>query len=403
MNETNVSSRSDFGASQAAIRRWNLALALQAIWNSGSISRTALARRLDLSKVAVGRLVGELLAMGYVCEHAEAPTGQRGRPPTMIVLRAGRHYSLGLDLRVDRLAVQARDLAGNVLLDEQFPVARSLGVNAVIGSLADHARRIAQSVGFAPSGIGVALPARFSDDGEVVLSSTYFDWRDVPFAAQLAAALGPKYPRPVVTHIAGAAAIANWRELGADDVGELLHLQIGVGAGIGFGSQLANNRSLSFGNIAHLPLDPNGPRCPCGARGCLDAVVGFDALASRAIHCGLSLGSGSSAMRDLCTALAARRADGSPEAAALIDDIARWSGRAAAIFLTLLRPNRFTIAGYPLFLGESYWPAFFSALEPHVPNARSIFARTRLGDDASVVGALLLGAHTALANPTYAH
>lgn len=401
MNEAILPSSLQIGASQGAIRHRNMALALNAIWTAQSLSRTELANVLGLSKPAIGRLIGELAALGYVAEQSHLPSGQRGRPRTGIVLDGGSRYCVGIDLRVDRMVVQAQSLSGNILFNERLPIERSLTAENMIAGVSGHLHRLTRQLGRIPSGIGIALPASFSDDGEEIQSSVYFDWNNVAFRALLAKALGPDYPRAEATHIANAAALANWRELCATSGRDLTHIQVGVGVGVGL--LLANGDGLSrlplFKRLAHMPLVPDGPLCACGAKGCLDAVVGFDAVATAASQCGISIVAGPEAMERICRSLAGRAAEGNLQAKKVIDDLAYWLGRAVATTLTLTRLNAFTIAGYPLFLGDGFWPPFYAAMEPHVPGAQKLHQPSRLGDDASVVGSVLLGIQNALANP----
>lgn len=393
--------RSAGAVSQPLMRRHNLSLALRTIWDAGEITRTQLAAALGLTKPAIGRIVSDLAEAGYITENEERPVRGRGRPSSNLRLRPGRHYFIGVDFRVDRGAIEARDLTGELLYDRHFDVARTASMAAVVASLAERLVALESELGRRPSGIGVSLPAEVSADGLTVMSSTYFDWHDAPFVSMLASALGPDCPPLQLDHIANCAGIANWREIAPGGARALAHMQVGVGAGLGYASREfpTGRRGAAARRFGHLPMDRDGPACRCGSRGCLDAVAGFDALVRYAAPCGIAAGDDADAVEAFCRALAELAARGSVPAAEAIATSAVWFARAAAIVINFLGPSNLTIGGYPLHLGEAFTDAFLTALLPLAPNAETIFTRTALADEASVMGAVLLGMHSVMTDP----
>jgi predicted NBD/HSP70 family sugar kinase len=387
--------------SAPVMRRHNLSLALRTIWDAGRISRAELSRTLNLSKPAITRIVGDLIGAGYLDETSERTASGRGRPSSYLHLRPGMHYFIGVDFRVDRMAVQARDLAGNILYDRHYPVRRGDAVSHVIAIVADAIAVASKQIGSRPMGIGVSVPAEMSPDQETILTSTYFDWRDVPFIALLRQTLGPGWPIIRLSHVSHCAAIANWRELAATGVADLAHVQVGVGAGLGLAGRHypTNPVRAGFRHFGHMPMLRHGPACTCGRLGCLDALVGFDALVRNAEPCGIKAGEDAEAIKTFCTELSALHTAGRREATTAIETAAQWFARATAVIIMGLDPSRVTIGGYPLYLGEAYRDAFMAELEPIVPNAASLVTSTRLGDEASVAGAVLLGMQSVMADP----
>lgn len=193
--------------------------------------------------------------------------------------------------------------------------------------------------------------------------------------------------------VARCATSANWREASRDpSVQGLVHLQIGVGAGSGWVRRRHQVPEPEVpDDIAHLPLDRNGPACTCGGRGCLDVMAGFNALVELAEPSGIQPTTGPQAMRSYCEELAQRAHAGDETARRAIDEIAARIAQAAAIVITVFRPSRFTIGGYPLLLGSRFRNAFLDAARPTVHNIDEIATATGLGDEASLIGAFLLG------------
>jgi predicted NBD/HSP70 family sugar kinase len=83
-----------------------------------------------------------------------------------------------------------------------------------------------------------------------------------------------------VENDANAAALGASRILELDDA-DLAYLSIGTGlaAGIVLSGRLHRGARGGAGEIGHVPVDPSGPMCPCGQRGCLEAVASGSAIA----------------------------------------------------------------------------------------------------------------------------
>ncbi len=121
-----------------------------------------------------------------------------------------------------------------------------------------------------PLAVGVGTPGRLSPDRQLVSPDEVLAWRDFPLAARLRTALR----LPVfVEHEAKALALAEgW--LGAA-VGKESFLAMmvssSIGGGIVLNGQLLEGAGGNAGHIGHLIVEPNGRRCPCGSRGCLES------------------------------------------------------------------------------------------------------------------------------------
>jgi len=175
----------------------------------------------------------------------------------------------------------------------------------------------------------------------------------------------------------------------------MITLGTGVGGGIISDGRVVQGVSGFAGEIGHMIVDPNGPRCRCGARGCLEAYAGAYGIARTARHALRRRGKRRLAMGGRLDARAvfeaARRGD--PAAREAVRVTGERLGTAIASLLNLLNPSMVVIGG-----GIA---ASFDALSPHVRRTveRGAFAATaraariepsRLGNDAAVVGAAML-------------
>jgi len=199
------------------------------------------------------------------------------------------------------------------------------------------------------------------------------------------------------------AALAEWRlgaGTGTSDM-VLVTLGTGIGGGLVAGGRLQRGAHGFAGEFGHMVVDPHGPKCPCGRRGCWERYASGSGLAmlAREAATGRRLrevveraGGDPLDVRGEHVHDAAR--EGDAEARAVIDDFGRWVALGLANLTNALDPQMFVLggglaAGADLYLDPiTRW---FGELlyQPHLrPIPRIEFAR--LGPFAGAVGAALL-------------
>jgi len=124
--------------------------------------------------------------------------------------------------------------------------------------------------------VGIGIPGRLDRDGRRVLSAGFVNLAGI----QLGELLGARIARPVIldndAHMALVAELTVGAAKGADHV-----VMFTVGTGIG-GAIADSRRHLhgrgNAGQLGHLTIDPNGPPCKCGRRGCVEVFASGTAL-----------------------------------------------------------------------------------------------------------------------------
>lgn len=187
---------------------------------------------------------------------------------------------LALDFGGTKLAAGLIDLADERLVAREVqptPPGDARGVLAAMVALA----RALLARGSAPVAVGVSFGGPVDvARGRVLRSHHVPGWEDFPLAETLAQALG----RPVALDNDGnAMALGEWRFGAARGMPALLYVNIGtgIGGGLVLGGRVYRGRGLA-GEIGHMVLWPEGPVCPCGKRGCLEALAAGPAIARRA-------------------------------------------------------------------------------------------------------------------------
>jgi glucokinase len=130
--------------------------------------------------------------------------------------------------------------------------------------------------GFASIGIGI--PGAVDNGTGRVTHAVNLGLDGLDLGAELSARLR----RPVrIENDVNAAAIGAFHLLEKDPSHSMAYLNLGTGlaAGLVLGGELWRGSRGTAGEIGHIPVDPNGPECPCGQRGCLEMVASGSAIA----------------------------------------------------------------------------------------------------------------------------
>ena len=129
--------------------------------------------------------------------------------------------------------------------------------------------------------IGVGVPGRVDPIAGTVSLAVNLGWQELPLGPQLEALTG--VPVALENDVrAAAAGLISRRVLG--DVEDLAYLSVGTGisAGVVLDGRLHRGPRGLAGEIGHVVVDPSGPRCPCGLRGCLETIAAGPAVARQA-------------------------------------------------------------------------------------------------------------------------
>lgn len=186
---------------------------------------------------------------------------------------------VGLDVggtKTDAVAVSPTgEIVGRVRL------ATGLGPEAVVATVIAAVAALGAEAGVdraAISSIGVGIPGQIEPGTSVVLHAVNLGVAELDLAAAVEPALGV---RVRVENDVKAAALGAATLSGASRSMAYLNLGTGVAAGIVTGGELWRGARGTAGEVGHISIDPHGPRCRCGQRGCIEALAGGAAIAER--------------------------------------------------------------------------------------------------------------------------
>lgn len=353
-------------------------------------------------------------------------TGGSGEPGASPASRPPAHppaYAAGVDLGGSKIAAGIVASDGRLLAARQEPTHPEEGPEGVLARIVAGVRAACREAGLSPgelAGVGVGCPGPLDYREGRVIQAPNLGWHDVPVAAPLAAALG----LPVwLENDANAAALAENRWGAGAGARHMLYL--GVGTGIGSGlvldGKVYRGGYGSAGEAGHVIVEPGGPWCNCGQRGCAEAIAGGAGLARRAAA-GLRLRAPALARRVAAAAggegttptpgarlfalaggdpdrvdarlvyEAARQGD--PLARRLVDEAFRALGLLVASLVNLFDPERVVIGGGVASREASFVEAVREVVrleQHHVPFDPARIVPAELGEEAGLYGAGLVG------------
>ncbi|MFI2610534.1 ROK family protein [Kitasatospora sp. NPDC018619] len=382
------------------MRRANLALVLGTI-ASGPRSRAEVAARTGLTRAAVSSLAEQLLAAGLVVEEGPAaPSGKVGRPGTALGLNPAGPGGLGAEIGVRHLGACVVDLRGEVRAWRRREVSNhGREPAAVMADLAALLRAAVAESGLRPAALTLAVPGLVGTSGTVLRRAANLGWQDVPLAAALRPALreageglaGLPIEADNEANLGGLA--ERWLGEGPEDF-LYVSAEAGVGAAIVAGGRLLRGSGGFAGEFGHVPVHPDGPRCACGAHGCLEQYSGEEAVLRAA---GLS-----GARGDWVELLADRAGAGDADALAALAGAGAALGTAAAGAVNLVDPAEVVLGGGYARLAPWLLPAMRAELTARVavrPWSGERLTVSRLGRRGPLLGAAVRVVRAIVADP----
>ena len=168
---------------------------------------------------------------------------------------------------------------GKILCSRQVPTSVAEGPSGIQRQIVSVINEI--SVGYSPIGIGIGIPGQINPDTGMVFSAPNLKWKNVPFGSSLSL---DSQLKVVLTNDVRAATIGEWKYgagVGCVDF-VCLFIGTGLGGGIVSGGNLLEGSTHSSGEIGHMIIDPHGPQCTCGSKGCLESFISGWAIAQSA-------------------------------------------------------------------------------------------------------------------------
>ncbi len=359
---------------------------------AGAVSRADLARRAALAPSTVSAVVNELHAAGLVVEPAEPvhpfERAAVGRPPVLIALHRRAGVVAGIDFGKRHVRMAISDLSHALLaerhraLDADLPAAEAIALAAwLFEDALDEAGVSRDEV----VGVGMGLPGPVHrPSGELGNSTILPGWVGVRATDAVSEALGHVVQ---VENDANLGALGEWMWGAGRGVDHMAYVKAATGIGAGFivaGAPYVGAGGTA-GELGHTVIDPGGPICRCGNRGCLETMAGAPAVLGslRDIH-GEALTLSEAVAFAVLGDAGCRRA---------IADAGQAIGTAVATLCNLFNPRRVVVGGDLGAAGELLLEPLREALRRGAIRSAADdvdVVQGELGERAEVLGAVAL-------------
>jgi predicted NBD/HSP70 family sugar kinase len=359
------------GTNLPAVGEYNQTVVLDAIRRRPEgITRSEIAALTALSVMTVTKVCRRLLDAGLVDEHGMR-TGGPGKPAAVVKLNPSGGFAVGVHIDPAAVTYVLVDLSGAIRDHSRTGTPTVGDASAVIEEMAAAIEALIAGCSIDRSrvlGIGIASPGPVQADEGILLNPPMMpNWRRVALRRSLAEATG----LPVLLEKDTTATVV--AELWFAGPGTrrdfaFMYYGTGLGTGLSLSGQVVGGVSSNAGDAGHITVDPDGPMCTCGRRGCVGYVTVPRVLVERALADGVLAPAEVGDLDDMADVdaalgrLARLAEDGQPEAKAILVGAARALARAIVVIVNLLDIDEVVFGG-------PFWARIASVVLDALPDA----------------------------------
>ena len=260
------------------IRAMNRSIVLNVIKTYGPIARVEVARRTGLSPATVTGITAELIGEDLVFEK-DTGDSSGGRRPILLAINPSGGYVIGIKLTETQAIGALTDLEAAVIVKRTDNL-HGRDPEMIVKQLSLLVSELLKMAGLPKKkllGVGVGLAGIVDSEQGMLRQSPFFGWRDLPLGEMLQAQVRvPVY----VDNDVNTLTLAEMWFGGGQGIDSFLIVTVGRGVGLGIvvNGQFYRGARGGAGEFGHTVIDPEGPTCECGKRGCLEAYVGDPGL-----------------------------------------------------------------------------------------------------------------------------
>ncbi|MGO9093763.1 MAG: ROK family protein [Bryobacteraceae bacterium] len=257
------------GASSEVARDINRRIVLNLVRKRQPLSRADLARLSGLQRSTVSLITEQLVKERWVTE-GPGEHLPRGRRPTFLRLNSQR-VVVGIDIRPVQTTVLLADVNGHFLSRETMETPRNPHI-----AIAELTMQVKRLIGSRPEtmfeGIGITLPGRLDQESRKLVFAPNLKWPVVDLKTPFERATGLDVE---LENAANACVLSEVWFGEREGIQNLVVVTVseGIGTGIFMNGQLVRGLHGAAGEFGHVSLDPSGPACTCGGRGCWEVFA----------------------------------------------------------------------------------------------------------------------------------
>lgn len=270
---------------KTTINNYNKQEIISVIRRSPEAYCAQIARETGLSIPSVMHITDKLVTDGLLRKSGRICT-PRGKNPEILQFAHDAYYIIGVDVGTTNIVAILMDLNANIIYKYCTQTSRDTSVNSIfeqlnsaIANVHDNNKVYMEKT----LGIGIGMAGIVNSNDSRVDFSPAFGWREVHVRNHLVV---PYSRMMVVENVTKAMAVGEkWFGL-AKQSGNMIcvNLGYGIGSALMIDSCVHIGDSHAAGELGHMVVEPNGPLCGCGNRGCLEALASANAIKMQAIR-----------------------------------------------------------------------------------------------------------------------
>jgi glucokinase len=282
-----------------------------------------------------------------------------------------------VDIGGTKIAVGMVNAEGNILAHTESPTAPERGPQAGLASIVEMLQDVKQRAGGHLEGVGIGCTGPVNPlTGELERVEFLPEWEGLNLVAEIKKNFGVT---AALENDADAAALGEFAWGAGRGTRRFIYVTVstGIGGGIVFDGQLYRGVDGAHPELGHHVIDPSGPKCFCGARGCWESLASGPALAARG---------GQATARAVCEA--AERGDS--VARAVVEAEARYLGMGLANLVTLFVPDVIALGGGVMQSRHLFWREIERTIQENcglVPFEKTRLVPAQLAGNVGLAGA----------------
>jgi glucokinase len=295
-------------------------------------------------------------------------------------------YTIGIDLGGTKIAAALMNENGILVNSVDIATEAAGGPNVVMARMQRTVEDVMQGISSSEvKGVGIGAPGPLNPITGMVYSPPNLPgWNEIPLRTEMARRLQMD---TFVDNDANAAALAEARLGAGAGTSHLVYVTVstGIGGGVVFDGQIIHGSSGAAAEVGHMIVDPDGPLCPCGNHGCLEALASGTAIRRLAVE---RFG------KDMDARMVAVEAAGGDHAAKqLLNEVFHWLGIGLINVVQMYDPEVIVVGGGVSRIGDPLFEALERAVAGNRYRSANFSVRVlpaKLGTKAGVIGAALL-------------
>jgi len=251
------------------LRKYNMLKVLRFISKVKKSTKSEIAKATSLTLVTVSSIINQLYE-GKIVVEKEVNTHNKGRNSIVYAFNNNRNHIIGINIGIDYIAFRKENLEGEVIDSKYYKSTSAITYSKIIDNIKEYIYNQENIIG-----IGITIPGVSNKNtGVIDFSPNVKNLRNKHLQQDIAnlTNIFTKVEKDVY------AGVSLLKENECENSIALISIRGGIGCGIMYNGTIFKGNSSMAGEIGHISINPLGPKCSCGQKGCAEQYISDYAL-----------------------------------------------------------------------------------------------------------------------------